>query len=742
MGIKNQIVLTLLLLSFAQSLVAQSYLDSIRIDSLKNALQVLDRDSHYVNTILELNATLRRTDLKKESISFAEESYKVSQKLSWTKGMADSQESLGLSYESLYEYDKAEEAYLLMLDIWEEEENTLGIIDSYYNLGIVCYMIGEFEKSLAYYYKAMEIPQEEWSKLKYSKALNVIGTIHYRMSNYDKAIPILNQSLKLKREIGDPRQISMTLNNLALVHNSIADYRKSLELNEESMAIKLNNNDIRGVATSLLNIGNIYADIGEYENAEEYYHKCVNIADSLQSDFILATAYHSLAIVYFDLRDIQNSIEYYDKAFALQLEIGDQEKLADLHKGLGDVYFYNGEYQNAILNFQEANKIAYEIGVIILQIRSHLKLANSYLILNRNKLALSNYQKAKYLSDGNISHELKVATHEGLAKYYTKNQQFKNALFHQKQYSLYKDSLLNDDKLKDVAQAEVRIVYNRKIKEDSLSYANAQQVLQLRHEVEIQESWNKLVLSMFISGFMFFLLVGGYWLYVIIKRKNILLEIQKEEINEKSNQNEFLVKEIHHRVKNNLQILSSLLSLQSNYITNDEAAEAIKEGRNRVESMGMIHQRLYSGEDKSAIDMTEYIDDVCAYLEDSFLLKDRKVNIVSNCEVGLADVETVIPLGLIINELITNSIKYAFDEGEEGEINVTLTENKNDQLCLIVSDDGKGMQEDNEHKKRSTNFGSDLVNVLIKKLKGTLTQNVSDGYTTTIVFDRYNLIES
>jgi two-component sensor histidine kinase len=218
------------------------------------------------------------------------------------------------------------------------------------------------------------------------------------------------------------------------------------------------------------------------------------------------------------------------------------------------------------------------------------------------------------------------------------------------------------------------------------------------------------------------------------------LNIQKKEIELKNSQNELLLREIHHRVKNNLQILSSLLSLQADYLSDESALNAIKEGRNRVQSMAFIHQQLYSEENVTAVNMQIYLADLCGHLSDSFAGDKMAINISYDISVKLLDVETAIPLGLIVNELVTNSIKYAFIGRSDGHIVVRLWVNTHHQLCLFVSDDGEGIPA-SVNRDKSASFGSDLIEVLSKKLKGKIEVNTKGGYSTLIYFERYKLIE-
>ncbi|TAE52333.1 MAG: sensor histidine kinase, partial [Bacteroidetes bacterium] len=211
------------------------------------------------------------------------------------------------------------------------------------------------------------------------------------------------------------------------------------------------------------------------------------------------------------------------------------------------------------------------------------------------------------------------------------------------------------------------------------------------------------------------------------RKTNELLSAQKSEIELKSKQNELLLKEIHHRVKNNLQTISSLLHLQSAHIKDADVKQAVAAGQHRVESMALIHQKLYQRENLAAIEMKDYLSNLVQSLIDTFDADPERIRFDLNMPELELDVDTAVPLGLIVNELITNSLKYAFPDGREGTITVSLQKN-DDRLELLVADNGVGTA----NVKTGTAFGSQLVGLLSAQLGGTLEQGTEKGYWTRL----------
>jgi len=194
-------------------------------------------------------------------------------------------------------------------------------------------------------------------------------------------------------------------------------------------------------------------------------------------------------------------------------------------------------------------------------------------------------------------------------------------------------------------------------------------------------------LLLLLGSFLSFLI---FILYKKNKEKATELSEKNQLLSKALNEKEFLIKEIHHRVKNNLQIVSSLLSLQARNISDPTALDALKEGQSRVRSMALIHQNLYQDDDLIGVEAKAYIEKLSEGLFHSYNIDNDKIQLHSDIENVKLDVNTIIPLGLIINELITNALKYAFDENKQGKINLSLKKEEN-QLIFSIADDGKGI---------------------------------------------------
>ena len=217
----------------------------------------------------------------------------------------------------------------------------------------------------------------------------------------------------------------------------------------------------------------------------------------------------------------------------------------------------------------------------------------------------------------------------------------------------------------------------------------------------------------------------------ITEKKKIEKQI-KSSLHEK----EMLLKEIHHRVKNNLMVISSLLSLQSRYIKDEASKNIFKESQNRARSMALIHELLYQSNDLKRIDFGYYIRTLTNELFRMYVTDQSLIKLNMNVEEVMVDINTAIPLGLIVNELVSNSMKHAFPNDKSGEINIEFKSNKG-IYTMIVADNGVGFPEDYDIENTDT-LGLRIVNSLTEQIEGKITIERINGTKFTIVFQEEN----
>lgn len=228
-------------------------------------------------------------------------------------------------------------------------------------------------------------------------------------------------------------------------------------------------------------------------------------------------------------------------------------------------------------------------------------------------------------------------------------------------------------------------------------------------------------------------ILGGDYILAIVRDVTQRRDAE-EKIKASLREKEVMLKEIHHRVKNNLQVVSSLLNLQSRYITDPADVELFKESQNRVQSMALVHEKLYQSKDLARIDFSSYIDSLMKNLFYSYAIGRDNLSMKADLQPISMSVDVAVPCGLIVNELISNSLKHAFPEGRAGEIHVCIHE-ANGRVVIEVADNGVGLPEDYDFHT-SDSLGLQLVNMLVEQLDGSVSLEREKGTRFTITFTR------
>ena len=208
--------------------------------------------------------------------------------------------------------------------------------------------------------------------------------------------------------------------------------------------------------------------------------------------------------------------------------------------------------------------------------------------------------------------------------------------------------------------------------------------------------------------------------------------MQKKKLEENVEEINLLLREVHHRVKNNLQVVTSLLNIQQRTISDKKAQEAIQESKNRIESMGLIHQSFYQNKNLGEINTREYIQNLVRRLFESYSTSEQRVDWEANVQDIYLDMDTLVPLGLIINEMVSNSLKHAFGENQSGKLSISL-ERHDDQIKLEISDNGTGLNGILALEK-SGSFGFNMIKAFVKKINGRLKLLDGEGTTFQIEF--------
>lgn len=384
----------------------------------------------------------------------------------------------------------------------------------------------------------------------------------------------------------------------------------------------------------------------------------------------------------------------------------------------GQTIISQNQYDEGKRNIIKALKILenYKINTSSITPYGYGLLADINLRNKQYDLAITNYTKSRdgYLRLKNLSAAESMTQYIGQA--YQLKGDLANALIYYKQYYL----------LSSIFQKEKN---ERSLRENEL------QINLLKQEKKLTQKQTQQTIYIIALLTVAILLVWFYRNYNLKQQSNQQLaalnnDLESKNIllDKKNAENELLLKEIHHRVKNNLVVISSLLELQSEQIDDPKIKEAIKDGQNRVNSIGIVHQKLYQYENVGYVDMKEYLLSLCESIRGGFST-EGSIHLELIIEKFDLDIDTAIPIGLIINELLTNTLKYAFPKREMGKIVIKLEKQPNGTIHLEVADNGIGKSD----SIQGTGFGGQLISLLTNQLNGTMKEVIQNG--TTVIFD-------
>ena len=561
--------------------------------------------------------------------------------------------------------------------------------------------------------------------LKYGIAYGMLGLADSSIQHFQEVID-LNQNEKRHYQ-------------LARAYNGIGNVLRRTGKNEESLdnfqtALTLvegkpDTASIRFYASIINNLSGIYFNMGQLERARSFTEQSIDLATELNDGDQLAYGYVGLALIADNQGNYDEAVEAHQKA-SEYIEQYQVNYLRGFNKiNLAEIYEKQDKLDDAERLYQEL--IEDETVSIEVSLSGYSNLAKIKLINNNPNEAISLANKLLTKStERNVLAHIKDA-HEILFQAYELKGDYKTSLAEHKEYLFFKNSLLNIESINSLNEMEKKYEGELKQKQiEALAYENEQNVLLL----DKQES-EKL---MYIFAIVALLVVVGLGSWQVIQKGkfNKILSDKNVTISNALKEREILLKEIHHRVKNNLQIISSLLNLQARFIKDQTAVDAVQEGRNRVKSMALIHQKLYQQDNIEGIDMPEYIDNLTSSLISSYKITADRLTVNKEVSPILLDIDTAIPLGLIINELLTNSLKYAFPDDQKGKLEIKLFEEDN-SLTLEVSDNGVGLDSDPVPGKNS--FGLTLIDSLAEKLDATVQSFSNQGTRYLIKVSNYKL---
>lgn len=584
---------------------------------------------------------------------------------------------------------------------------------------------------------------EQYAVLKDSVAMTqnaqMAGNAMIESGHSKLAIEWLEKAIAIGTAIDNAQFVALAYSNIGIAYYYKANFAKASESFIASVKWR-DTHDMPVDAAILINISVISRELNNWPLSLEYSERALELAQADSNESLVRMSYQNIGTIYTRLKDYELAEEYLRKANEINLRLNDSSHIARYHTGMADNFLAQHNEEQTVFHYEQAKRFLPKKGDPRQRMFAFLNLARTYERQSANgtdkkalrqavKNALVAYNMTKAMGlRKNQSECAKL-----LFNTYAALNEPNNAVPFGKEYLAVNDSLLSQDKMKAVAELQER--YEAEKRETEIANLNEQNAIKSENlaQGEALQSNQQLIIVLLALGIGItaVLLVWIYRIYLQNKKTNAILEEKNVTIAAQNEENETLLKEIHHRVKNNLQVISSLLDLQSGGVEDASALSALSDGQGRVRSMALIHQYLYQNDSIGRIAFTTYAHDLAKQIGSVY--KDQQVKLLLEESDIMLDIDTAIPLGLILNELLSNAYKYAFSNTEKPQLRIQLKENSSDHFELLVADNGPGLPDDFDAQKAKS-LGLRLVRRLSKQLYGSVTYSGDEGTAFCIRF--------
>lgn len=645
------------LLTFVFCLISTTCKNKESVSDNKLQTNNISVDTSSINAQNRYALSLRRKN-PDSTIFYLNKTLQQSISINYIDGIGDAYTYLGVAYFYKYQYDTAIYLHNKACAIYEKTNNINGMAQVLYAMSYDYSLKQDMLKSLECARKARLLYEKAGNYLKLYDVIEGLIYIHKQLHDEKEIDSLMNELIMTAERINDKKRLAnsyYTLGNRyleqAYLNLAIDAYFKSLKIAEES-------GDSVEIASAQGSVGLAKLYLRDYKDAIEYYHRQEVILKDLNNEFELSTTYTNLGEAFNALKDYAAGLGYHMKALEIRNRMNFKLAISNSLYNIGYTYFLMKDSADLALTYiNQSLKIDREINNYDGLAKNYMLSGKIYALKNDYSTAIGYLEQSLVLAKQYNNMDVRMEASGALSELYALTNNFKRAFSNMLVYNEISDSIISGENFKKITQLEMQYGFDKKQNEIEVSHLQEK----LQYETELKR--NKLTRN-FSMLFGLLIIAFGIFLYHSYRKSR---KADKEK--------EALLKEIHHRVKNNLMVISSLLNLQSGSITDDNTRSAVKESQSRVKSMALIHQLLYQSEMFTSIDFPKYLEQLMTSLQSAYGKPGKNIQYIIKAENIKIDIDTAIPLGLITNELATNAYKYAFVDRAEGENRNRLLQN-------------------------------------------------------------------
>jgi two-component sensor histidine kinase/Tfp pilus assembly protein PilF len=688
--------------------------------------------------------------------------------------------NIGVVYSRQGVFRIAKEYYAQALEQNILLNDTIAIAVAYSSMGIVEARMANFTEALSFFQKALEFYLIKNDQDGIAQAYNNVGGIHFQTNNWNEALVLYTKAHDMYLTMNSLQRAAAVKSNIGMVHQKLGTFNTSMEYMLEALAMRTAINDKAGMVESFNNIGGLNSEIGNHTLAKEYYYKALDLATAIGDNRIKALSQINIGKVFFNNAQYANAIastlkgletsQTYEMKSTVQMAM---KQLAEFYAATGDYkngYKYSREFFDITQEIMDEQK-ARQLKELEIEYKAREKQQRIEALEQESLLQLAEIKQSRILSwilgllflSGIIltvfifllhkqrSRILVLQKENEAEKVIRKTDNNLQAILKTHAHGM----ILFDSELTVLSFNEKAANWFLRFTENSLSAL--QPITGIDHRVIKHISSNNLLdaLKGYSSESEHEVIYKDQKYYYkffcnpvfendsdMIQSVSLMIEDvsdirqHEERILADLNEKEALVHEIHHRVKNNLQVIISLIRMQGRQFNEPKLQEAFRDLEQRIATMSYVHEDIYKSTNLAAIPLNDYIEKISATLSGLYRGKAR---VYSHLELqnNLLNIDMAMPCGMLINELVTNSLKHAFTNGDSknNRIDIHLVENPLNYELRVV-DNGSGLKE-GINPARLSSMGFHLVKVIVEdQLFGSWNIHSNTGVKVSIVFPK------
>ncbi len=564
---------------------------------------------------------------------------------------------------------RSQESTVVDSIIRQLKTNTLSEAERTTSLRNLAFYHPDLDSSLYYARRSLGIAARIKMPVLEAEAYEEISHIQHELGNNSASLKASLAALRIYEKEGLEERQAASYTQVANNYISNEDYPQAIAYLLKAKVIFESSDQIENALFTLINLGEAYRLSGKLEKAQAAFEAVLRRNTSLRNGIAEGYALGNLGMTLFAQQEYDTAKEKLIDALKILTPIEDAYSVSIYQATLGEIYAAAGSDMKAEETLLNALGMAQQGGL---------------------KEQIRDFSKV-------------------LTQFYSDKKEFQKAFQYQSLFQVYNDSLLNRTNIQEIEQLKAAYEIDKRESEIGLL-----QTITSKQKKMV----TLLVTSVLIVVFFLYLLFQGN---IRIKKANKRLSKQKKIIEKREQEKIVLLQELNHRVKNNLQMISSLLNLQSRTLEEQDAKEALIAGKNRVEALSLVHRKLYRKDLEARVCLKEYIEELVLGLFHAYNANFKPTLTIPAISI---DVDKAIPLALLMNEMVVNALKYAYTKISDPTLSIQIQ--KNDAFLTIqVADNGIGFTPEDANRKNS--FGLKLINTLVTQLKGSIEKVTSGG---------------